>query len=704
VVKKDPLITYESVISGQAGSENVSGSTVSFERKLMSTKTSIKRIAAVAAVALTLGGFSGVSAHATGTGQWNVSIVNGPTTGTVGTDVSAIVNVNQVYFDATGSYPGLNISGAWINSEPATSALATTNLAWSTDTGTAYTNANVDNTYVGNLNAYADYTAYTKAFEVKSNVVGTRSSQYMKLTFRPDVAGTYTIRVFAAPTVTTTALYADWTVTVAAKPSISASASTIYASSDYTTPSTSANTDEAGTLIANKKVISTPAAVFNITEANGSTDYRLITADALAVTATVAGPGLVSFNTDRTTAGRAVTNSAAFGSTYNTLNQQLYIFSDGTPGVSTVTFTTTDKAGTTTTLGTQVITFFGAPAAYAPTVVNSVITTDAVVPASSSTIGNSGYHAIKVKVTDSAGNPVSGADVYANSDNKSVLNLDYAKATSGATGYAYFNLQGSAAGTANVSFTSRTSAGDTTTTLITGSSVQIRVGSSTPSKATIAFDSSTYNPGALATLSVTVVDSKGLPVADGVYTVFTDATTTSLAFLQGSTPGTAGSIACVSLATGIAAACAAGTTVAVKPTISAGQVWVKGSTGTATYTVNMPMAAGDVTLKGTADLGLNVAIAGTTLSATATVGSDPATQAAIDAAQEATDAANAAYDAANNAMDSADAATAAAQDASDNASAALAAVTSLSATVAKLVQSVASIAAALAKIQKKLKA
>ena len=48
----------------QAESENVSDSTVFFERKLMSTKTSIKRIAAVAAVALTLGGFSAVSAFA----------------------------------------------------------------------------------------------------------------------------------------------------------------------------------------------------------------------------------------------------------------------------------------------------------------------------------------------------------------------------------------------------------------------------------------------------------------------------------------------------------------------------------------------------------------------------------------------------------------------------------------------------------------
>ncbi len=55
------------VFNFQAGSGNVSGSTFS-ERKNMSTKTSFKRIAAVAAVALALGGFSAVSANAVNTG------------------------------------------------------------------------------------------------------------------------------------------------------------------------------------------------------------------------------------------------------------------------------------------------------------------------------------------------------------------------------------------------------------------------------------------------------------------------------------------------------------------------------------------------------------------------------------------------------------------------------------------------------------
>jgi len=63
VVKKDPLITYEKALLGQATGGKFPSVTF-LERKKMSTKTTIKRIALVAAVALTLGGFSAVSANA----------------------------------------------------------------------------------------------------------------------------------------------------------------------------------------------------------------------------------------------------------------------------------------------------------------------------------------------------------------------------------------------------------------------------------------------------------------------------------------------------------------------------------------------------------------------------------------------------------------------------------------------------------------
>jgi hypothetical protein len=60
---KDSLMTYESVSNTQAVLEKVSKTTT--ERKIMSTKTSIKRIALVAVAALGFGMVSAVSSNAT---------------------------------------------------------------------------------------------------------------------------------------------------------------------------------------------------------------------------------------------------------------------------------------------------------------------------------------------------------------------------------------------------------------------------------------------------------------------------------------------------------------------------------------------------------------------------------------------------------------------------------------------------------------
>jgi len=60
MVKNDPLITYEKAIFDQAAGKKFFSATF-LERKIMSTKTSFKRIALVAASALAIGGFSAVS-------------------------------------------------------------------------------------------------------------------------------------------------------------------------------------------------------------------------------------------------------------------------------------------------------------------------------------------------------------------------------------------------------------------------------------------------------------------------------------------------------------------------------------------------------------------------------------------------------------------------------------------------------------------
>jgi len=116
--------------------------------------------------------------------------------------------------------------------------------------------------------------------------------------------------------------------------------------------------------------------------------------------------------------------------------------------------------------------------------------------------------------------------------------------------------------------------------------------------------------------------------------------------------------------------------------------------GSVSYTMYAPLVAGPVTVSATDS---NAA----TVTASTTVISDGLAQAAIEAAQDATDAASAAYDAAVSAGDAADAATAAAQDAAD-------AVAALAVQVADLIKGLKAQLTALTnlviKIQKKVKA
>ena len=66
MVKNDSLITYEKSFGSQADEGKFPKSTF-LERKKMSTKTSFKRIALVAASALAIAGFSAVPANAAAT-------------------------------------------------------------------------------------------------------------------------------------------------------------------------------------------------------------------------------------------------------------------------------------------------------------------------------------------------------------------------------------------------------------------------------------------------------------------------------------------------------------------------------------------------------------------------------------------------------------------------------------------------------------
>jgi hypothetical protein len=256
-------------------------------------------------------------------------------------------------------------------------------------------------------------------------------------------------------------------------------------------------------------------------------------------------------------------------------------------------------------------------------------------------------------------------------------------ATTGSTGIASFSFTGLTAGTSAITV-QNVASGSTAT--YSAAALTVRAGDSVGTSVVISLDKTTYDQGALATVTVTVKDSAGNLVANGTNTPFTSA-----------------GVVCSRACTG---------------TLPAATHVTSGShAGAISYTINVPATSGAFTVSASAGSGFTG-----TFSASATVNQSAAevaalaaiaaaadiASAAVDAAAEATDAANAATDAANAAAEAADAATAAAQDAAD-------AVASLATAVAELMADLKSQIAAqkaaitaltnlVIKIQKKLKA
>jgi len=403
------------------------------------------------------------------------------------------------------------------------------------------------------------------------------------------------------------------------------------------------------TVVAAKAQNATPVAVAKVVlgQQNGA-----ITTST-AVTASISGVGTIVLNNenDHTTSpigsGRSLSSTiAATGETFYVLVQP-----DGNSGVGTLTIT----AGAYTT--TETVTFAGSAAAYTATQTRKVY-------AVSSFVNQTAGQTITVAVKDAAGvNVVDGTTVYASSATTSVATIGASATT--VSGVATFTVTGVKAGTSVISFGNAASSATVTTT------TTIAVGSSTIAAVKLALDKTSYLPGEIVKLTVSATSSDGLPVADGTYTVFSTALSSTMAFAAGSLNGTA-------LSLGL-------------------DVVLSGGANTAT--LNAPISENTFVVSGNDSTSAKNAI-----SATAVVENAAGTAAALaatDAAAEAIDAANAATDAANAAAEAADAATAAAQDAAD-------AVAALSVQVSEMIDSLKKQITALTnlviKIQKKVKA
>jgi len=613
----------------------------------MSTKTTIKRIALVAVAALGFGVVSVAPSSAAVNSQSLYHSTPASIAASAYADFSAVTQnilltgsavigiqhsfiASQAGDTATVTASLVTNVSAWPNTNAALPVLAAVPGGYATNNAGAAVNANQAVNQAAGTVATGSVAA--------GLVVGSFTS-----TFTPTLAGTYvlTYSITGETFTQTVVVYATQALLDAANGvdnAINATATTEF----LNTGETSTATADA-TVIAPMTLGTDAVATIAITPKNAAgTTIANVT---FPITATISGPGSLRVsdtvaNATASPAGRAVTGTTG--------HYFVGVFSDGTPGVATITISTG-----TTVLSTETVTFYGAAAKITPTVVNSVLVIGA----------NTG--AITAVVTDAAGVLVPGVTVYASSNTDATIDDAYVASTavSTAAGLVSFNLTGVAKGTAAITLTlNSTSAGTSTVSALAGT---MRVSDGVATKVAYTFAKDTYAPGEAATITATVSNADGVMPA-GTYTVLA-----------------AGGVT-------------ANYTVANLPSTT---VLAVGSTGSATYTVTIPTGiTGDLQLAGTASATTIAATFGKTSVVNAAL--DAAT-AATDAASEAIDAANAATDAANAAAEAADAATAAAQDAAD-------AVAALSVSVAAMIDALKKQITALTnlviKIQKKVKA
>jgi len=699
MVKNDSLITYEKAFLGQAVIKKFFIATF-LERKIMSTKTSFKRIALVAASALALGGFSVISAPQAFAGTTpTIAAISGTnsTGGTAGTAPTATATVGAYVVDTitAGSadkvYTITSTGVGTLSIAAPSSTLITTSPAGAvTDVGGLSSDS--QQYQVNSSTSATWYAGSSSTVAYPGAGVFTGGDSIFTFAAVSSVAGVQTITVTGD-----TGASVKQTITWGSAPVVSVNNTTVYTTSTANALSdtiATANTASAGVssnstlLIVRTATGATATGAIAVTLKNtlGATGTAMPTK---TVTATVTGVGLVDGYTAANLAGGtgAYNNTPAKSASATTNSSGIATFQvsgDGSSGTSSIAITYTDGDGVTTTLATKTVTYYSTTVAKLAVTQNLSVATAGTALGASDDTNASG--ALTVAVTDSASNPVAGrtngtsasVGFFVTSDNTACITSSIGTTTEGtsaagknAVGTYEINLNGAGNAVSGCKANVTVSYYNSATSTITSDKFAFTVGGTKIYALTLSAPASA-NPGEKITYTIKATDSVGNAIADGTYGVFnTVGAVTAVAGLT---------MNAVTTSTPFAqAADAAGTNLS----------FVGGIAEASTYA---PYASGDLTASFTSSAtsaSLNSTAQGKALSATvavSAVAADATASLALDAANAATDAANNAYDEAQNAT----------QAASD----ALAAVTALAAQVKSLIASVKKLTAAVAKLKK----
>jgi trimeric autotransporter adhesin len=632
-------MTYERALFGSAGREKFSFSTLFLERKIMSTKTTIKRISAIAALALAFGGLSTVAANAAAAplpGAGPDFIVTNALT--IGTPVVNAETATQV----AGPANFVTLSTAVTPPAPAVGTLTGiyfTITGGTTTTGTTSGTVAAAGGSSVNIATPAAGTITVTSYDIVNGAASTTATGSVVITVLASVPGT----VYASSTVLGAALGAARTATTDAAFPLVASASSGAPVATFDLNELDAN----GTVLnsGSYKAIAISTSLGSLSSTGG------ITASGSYITGTPTAPLVVALN------------------------------ANGQVGSATVAFSVNGVA-----LKSYVVTFSGVASKIVLTVINPVVakgTTTATVLAGVT----ANLNAIEVQEFDAAGNVVA-----LNNSTLSLVPADATIATADATvtlDRGVFTLGGITGGTLTsptvggysitgvAAGTTTFTAKDSTGTLVSNA-VSVRVSSATPTSVVFTTDAASYPAGGVGSLKTTISDAAGT-VPAGTYAVLTAAATSTYALTVGTLPG--GSIKVDDTGTT--------TTAFNAPIADASAVTITGTAAATTITVTP--AVFSVTSGGS-----TAANAAADAAAEAT----DAANAATDAANAAADSADQATAAAQDAGDKADAALAAVTALSQQVTDLLAKIADLSAANEALATALAAQSAALASQQK----
>jgi len=315
---------------------------------------------------------------------------------------------------------------------------------------------------------------------VATPTVGTVTASY----YEESTAGSGIFSATAANTVTIT-------VNATAQTNVySAAKSTAYVNTgDNAGDATSDATYAAGLTAA--ATLSTTVERGTITVTQNDASGNALTSGFKAVSATITGGGLLGTASDTPT-GAAVSSSAA-------ATTSIKIFSNGTAGSATVTVSVDGVA-----VKTLKVTFYGAVASLTATVKKAYL------QASTNTIAD----VIFVDAKDAQGNLVVNTPTITSATTGVALTGACAASdptTTPATPAKCTVTTGATTGSALLTITASTVTTVTTT-------ATVNVSKSVATTIVLATDKATYGPGEKATLSLTLKDSNGAPVASGDYT------------------------------------------------------------------------------------------------------------------------------------------------------------------------------------------